>query len=290
MKTDTPFLRSLSTLSLLLAVGAAQGALTAERLRCESLENPLGIDATQPRLSWALATSGRDQRQSAYQILVASSPQALSQNQGDLWDSGKVASDETLNVHYRGKPLRSGQGAFWKVRSWDGTGAPSAWSRPASFEIGLLAPADWGAKWIGLSTDVNAKPAPILRRAFSVGSPIRRARAYVCGLGYYELRLNGKKIGDRVLDPGYTQFDQRALYATYDVTSALRKGGNAIGVTLGNGWYNVQPFADVAFRQRALAGRAEAATPTGDRDRRWPDADDRFGQWVEGRHRADRRG
>lgn len=244
-----PTLRAFGAISSTLVATSAFGTLKAERLRCESLENPLGIDAPVPHLGWALASAERDQRQSAYQVLVARTAQALARNEGDLWDSGKVAGDQSLYVPYAGQKLRSGQTAFWKVRAWDGKDRPSDWSRPATFEMGLLRPEDWGAKWIGLSTDVNAKPAPLLRREFAVGSPIRRARAYVCGLGYYELRLNGKKVGDRVLDPGYTQFDQRTLYATYDVTSALQKGGNAIGVTLGNGWYNVQPLATWHFER-----------------------------------------
>ncbi len=247
MNNRLPSLRILSALPLFLLSGIAFGGLTAERLRCESLENPLGIDAREPRLSWALESSERDQRQSAYRLLVASSPERLSRDEGNLWDSGKVASDETLNVVYKGKPLRSGQGAFWKVRSWDAEDKPSAWSRTATFDLGLFEPADWGAKWIGRTDDPTVLPSPLLRKEFVVAGRIRRARAYVCGLGYDELRINGEKVGDHVLDPGYTRFDKRDLYTTYDITKALKAGSNAVGVVLGNGWYNVQPKAVWTF-------------------------------------------
>lgn len=240
-------LRTVTATSTTLLAASSFGTLKAERLRCESLVNPLGIDAAVPKLGWALSSGERNQRQTAYQVLVASSPQLLAKNEGDLWDSGKVAGDQTLYVPYGGKTLRSGQTAFWKVRAWDGTEKVSAWSQPATFEMGLLRPEEWGAKWIGMTADIESKPAPMLRREFAIGSGIKRARAYVCGLGYYELRLNGKKVGDHVLDPGYTRFDRRTLYTTYDITQALRKGQNAVGVVLGNGWFNVQPKATWHF-------------------------------------------
>ncbi|RYG33625.1 alpha-rhamnosidase [bacterium] len=250
MKNETLALRCLPALTLLLLAGAAFGNMKVNRLRCESLENPLGIDAPAPKLSWALESSEKDQRQSAYQVLVASTPQALAKDQGDLWDSGKVASAETLHIPYQGQPLRSGQAAVWKVRTWDAEGKASAWSQPASFDMGLLNPSDWGAKWIGRTTDVAVKPAPFLRKEIALAGGIKRARAYVCGLGYYELRINGRKVGDHVLDPGFTRFDKRALYSTYDVTKALKSGENAFGLVLGNGWYNVQPLA-VWFFEKA---------------------------------------
>ncbi len=126
---------------------------------------------------------------------------------------------------------------------WDKDGKASAYSRPACWEMGLLSPQDWQGQWIGRTTDTNSQPAPLLRRAFTLDGKIKQARAYICGLGYYELHLNGKKVGDHLLDPGYTRYDKRALYVTYDVTDALRRGKNAVGVILGNGWYNVQTRA-----------------------------------------------
>jgi alpha-L-rhamnosidase len=212
-------------------------------MRCEYLDNPLGIDTPQPRLSWVLESQQRGERQTAYQILVASSEALLKADQGDLWDTGKVESDRTLHVAYAGKALGACQGCYWKVRAWDKDGAASAYSPAARWEMGLLAPQDWHAQWIARTADTNSLPAPLLRRAFTLKGKIKQARAYICGLGYYELHINGKKIGDHLLDPGYTRYDKRALYVTYDVTDALRRGNNAVGVILGNGWYNVQTRA-----------------------------------------------
>ena len=236
-------------LSLTLATGlplrahAAPAGLSAARLRCEYLENPLGIDTLQPRLSWIVESKQRAQRQTAYQILVASTETKLKANAGDLWDSGQVPSDQTLHVNYAGKPLTSYQRCFWKVRVWDKDGKPSAYSEPARWEMGLLSPRDWTGQWISLNADANSGPAPMLRRVFTLGRSIKQARVYICGLGYYELHINGKKIGDHCLDPAYTRYDKRALYVTYDVTGALQQGKNALGVILGNGWYNVQTRA-----------------------------------------------
>jgi len=233
---------------LLLALALpAWAVLSPERLRCEYLDNPLGIDTPQPRLSWVLESKQRAQTQTAYQILAATTESALKAETGDLWDSGKVTSDQTLQVVYAGKTLSSSQRCYWKVRVWDKDGKGSAYSRPAFWEMGLLAPQDWQGQWIARTTDINARPAPLLRHAFTLEGKIKQARAYICGLGYYELHLNGKKIGDHLLDPGYTRFDKRALYVTYDVTDAVRRGKNAVGVILGNGWYNVQTRAVWGF-------------------------------------------
>ncbi|HVM47893.1 MAG TPA: glycoside hydrolase family 78 protein [Candidatus Acidoferrum sp.] len=236
-------------LALILTAGmgpvaqASSGALAVSQLRCEYLENPLGIDAVQPRLSWIVESKQRSQRQIAYQILVSSTEAKLKANTGDLWDTGQVPSDETIQISYAGKPLTSHERCFWKVRVWDAARQASEFSEPASWEMGLLSPQDWAGRWIGLNTDTNSAPAPMLRRAFTLGKHIKQARVYVCGLGYYELHINGKKIGDHCLDPGYTRYDKRALYVTYDVTGAVQQGENAIGVILGNGWYNVQTRA-----------------------------------------------
>jgi alpha-L-rhamnosidase len=237
-------LRLILSLSLLLTLTVpALASLSPDRLRCEYLDNPLGIDTAQPRLSWVLESKQRAEAQTAYQILAATSETLLKSDRGDLWDTGKVASDQTLHVVYAGKALASSQRCYWKVRVWDKDGKVSAYSRPAYWEMGLLAAQDWQGQWIGRTTDTNSLPAPMLRRAFTLEGKIKQARAYICGLGYYELHLNGKKIGDHLLDPGYTRYDKRALYVTYDVTDALRRGKNAVGVILGNGWYNVQTKA-----------------------------------------------
>src|ERR1017187_3409212 len=212
--------RSFLCLGLLLALSLpALASLSPDRLRCEYLDNPLGIGTPQPRLSWVLESKQRAEKQTAYQILAASSEALLKSDSGDLWDSGKVMSDQTLHVVYAGKALGSSQRCYWKVRAWDKDGKASAYSRPASWDMGLLSPQDWQGQWIDRTTDTNSLPAPLLLRAFTLDGKIKQARPYVCGLGYYELHLNGKKVGDHLLDPGYTRYDKRALYVTYDVTA-----------------------------------------------------------------------
>lgn len=218
----------------------AREPLVVTGLRCEYLQDPLGIDEREPRLGWRVASPRRGARQSAYQILVASNPESLAANRGDWWDSGRVESPETTPIEYRGRPLGSAQVAWWKVRAWDENGVASAWSAPARWETALLAEDDWTGPWIGRNADVGPQPLPLLRRAFSLAAPIKRARAYVTGVGYYELRLNGQRVGDHVLAPGYTRYDRRVLYETYDVTALLQRGENVVGAMLGNGWFNVQ--------------------------------------------------
>jgi alpha-L-rhamnosidase len=242
--------RNLALLTALLLglCATASAGMRVERLQCDYLDNPLGIDAPQPRLSWILASNERAVKQTAYQVLVASSEAALKQNQADLWDSGKVASDDTAQIRYSGRPLESRQRAFWKVRVWDEAGGASE-SKWARWEMGLLQPGDWGAKWIARTTDTNSNPAPLLRRVFKLDGRVKQARAYICGLGYYELYLNGRRVGDHLLDPGYTRYDRRALYVTYDVTHRLKRGANAVGVILGNGWFNCHTKAVWDFHQ-----------------------------------------
>jgi len=205
-------------------------------LFCEYASNPIGIDVTSPRFSWQISHPQRGQFQSAYQVLVASSFQNLEAENADMWDSGKVISDRSVNVIYNGKPLQSGKTYYWKVRVWDKNGKASPYSEVAIFEMGLLAKNDWQGEWIGCP---GGRPgeALLFRKEFFLKKPVHRARAYISGLGYYELRINGKKVGDHVLDPGWTEYTKRVLYVTYNVTEYLREGVNAIGVMVGNGWY-----------------------------------------------------
>ena len=187
MKLTKPRLLSFG-LIVLSTCAVASGATRVEQLRCEYLDNPLGIDTPQPRLSWIITSRERGVKQAAYQILVAGSEAALKKNQGELWDSGKVTSDDTAQICYAGQPLVSRQQAFWKVRVWDQAGAVSE-SKPSRWEMGLIQQDDWGAKWIARTTATNSNPAPLLRRAFRLDGKIKQARAYICGLGYYELYL-----------------------------------------------------------------------------------------------------
>lgn len=410
---------------------ADESTLRVDDLRCEYLSNPLGIDVAQPLLSWKLQDKRRRVLQSAYQILVASSPERLSDNQGDLWDSGKVTSDQSIHVPYDGQSLRSHQRCFWKVRVWDQTGRFSPWSDRARWSMGILSPHEWQAEWLsyvkplvrkeetghpeqhltlqdeswleaprpegataaqavyfrrtqqlpananvkwayfqiaatgpfrlfvnGARTCVSAdlpkpwkrayevelteklkpggnvfavevlsstgKPmaltaklviqfsdghcliagtedgwkalthreadwnrhslddthwsaarvgpavgsqpwgtpqpgprvgwsqrasSPLLRKVFHLQQQVRSATVTLCGLGYHELRLNGKKVGDHVLDPAFTRYDRRVLYVSHDVTDLLRQGENVVGVMLGNGWYNMHTRATWNFDQ-----------------------------------------
>jgi len=229
--------RGLSFSAILLtflgwALGSALGAdgpLPPQNLRCEYLSNPLGIDVRQPRFAWGLDHTARGQRQTAYQILVATQPGLLDQDKGDQWDSGKVVSEDSTQVVYSGKPLASGAAYYWKVRSWDKDGKASPYSRVAQFEMALLSADEWKGQWISGANQ--------LRTEFQLAEAVARARVYICGLGYYELRINGAKVGSNVLDPGWTTYEKRVLYTTYDVTPLLQRGANAVGVMLGEGWY-----------------------------------------------------
>jgi alpha-L-rhamnosidase len=211
--------------------------LTVTDLRCEYVSNPLGVDVAAPRLFWKLESSTRDQRQTAYQILVASAAETLAKDVGDLWDSGEVTSDETIQIPYQGKPLKSSQQVFWKVHVWDKDGRVSAWSLPASWTMGLLSESDWQAQWIAARTE---SASLLLRRAFTVKPGLKRAIAFVSGLGYYELSVNGHKAGDDLLSPGWTKYDRTCLYDTRDLTPLVSEGRNTIGLILGNGMYNVK--------------------------------------------------
>ena len=224
--------------SCLAVVNSTSADLVVDRLRCEYEIDPLGIDANQPRLSWTLQSNQRGQIQTGYQVLVASSAEKLADDQGDLWDSGKVSSAQMHLVAYQGRPLASSQRVFWKVRVWDRDGTPSAWSAPAAWTMGVLKKDDWRAHWISGPSGHDGQGLPIFRKAFSVDGPVRRALVHVCGLGHYELFLNGVKVGDRFLDPAWSVYEKTAYYTTYDIMSALQQGDNAFGVMLGKGFYN----------------------------------------------------
>jgi alpha-L-rhamnosidase len=246
---------ALCTLGTACAVTGSSSGLQPARLRAEYRTEPLGIDAAAPRLSWVAvaadpAGSGRDQRQSAYQIVAASTPELLARGQGDLWDSGKVASPDAVHVPWRGGALRPGQRVYWGVRVWDRDGRASPPSAPTWFEVGLLGDQGWKASWIEDTREpprsddemYQMRPSPMFRKEFTLAKKVARARAYVSGLGYYELYLNGRRVGDHELDPGWTTYSKRVLYSSYDVTELVKTGANAVGVVVGNGWWNPLPF------------------------------------------------
>ena len=223
-------------------------------LKCEYRVDPLGIDERAPRLSWALQAEGRSQTQSAYRILVAASEEDLESEENLLWDSGRVESGRSVGVVYGGEALRSGSRCVWKVRAWDGAGNPSPYGGPAVFEMGLLEESDWEGAWISLgegpSQDMDPPsgdeydelgngldPSPYLRKEFRLEGPVRRARLYATARGVYEPYVNGERVGEDVLAPGWTDYRKRVQYQTYDVTGLLAEGQNALGAILGDGWY-----------------------------------------------------
>ncbi len=318
---------ALACAALIPLAQPLDAALSAGHLRCEYLVNPLGVDTPQPRLSWELESPDRGERQTAWQVLVASSPLLLEHDKGDLWDSGRVAGDRTNQIAYGGAALDSRTRCFWKVRSWDKSGQASDWSAAASWTMGLLKPSDWSARWIDASAirrpearrvapvirsasyeaidgsgahdvttllshrsqdgsfqmrvgneDLGKDPSfghlkrlrveytlpfgtfvkhfpekstlrypedlsppatvPYLRKSFSVHKPLARATAYFTALGICELRLNGRRIGDQLLAPEWTDYHKRVRYQEHDVTHLVAKGENVIGAQVANGWYS----------------------------------------------------
>ncbi len=298
-----------------MAIAIGVGHFRATHLRCEYLGDPLGIEEPLPRLGWIVQSDRRVEKQSAYRILVASTLGRLALEDGDLWDSGRVESDETTHIVYGGRPLASRQQCFWKVMSWDRDGAAGPWSEPARWEMGLLSSDDWSAQWIdvrpvqvgieivaatyctldgAVRRDVMASVAarlargesivasnealggdpardvlkhlvidyrcdgvllhadvpengtamlaqtrwPYLRKAFAAEKKVRQARLYVTALGMYEMYLNGERIGDQHLAPGWTDYRQRVNYQVYDVTDQINRGGNVLGAIVGPGWFS----------------------------------------------------
>jgi alpha-L-rhamnosidase len=309
-------------LTAIFLAGYCPAEINTRNLRCEYLHDPLGIDATSPRLSWIDSSAQRGAKQTAYQVLVSASRKLLDQDKGDLWDTGKVPSDETAQIAYQGRPLVSREHCFWKVRVWDGEGGRGNWSPVAEWEMGLLKPADWEAKWIEAGTSahstnetlvirhatyealeetgvadvtaaltsqvkdnqlvlvVNNKTLGIdpalnqvkrlrvdyelggksfdreinenqtltlpddrsavrcLRKSFPLQKHISHAVLYATALGLYEIHLNGKRVGDHVLAPDWTDYRKRVRYQAYDVTPLLKRGNNAMAALLANGWYS----------------------------------------------------
>lgn len=263
------FKKLLSLLLLLMSsfmlTSAFAADITPENLRCEYLENPGQVDVLNPRFSW-INTPARGKSklaQSAYELRVASSLEQLKKT-GDVWSTGKVASAQSLLIHYAGAALKSGATYYWQVRVWDQKDKASKWSSPAQWTMGMLNASDWKCQWIGApwQSDNPSKftgedfPAPLLRKAFSIDRPVKSVHFFGTGLGYFELYINGSKVSDNVLCPNQSNYgkrpgiekggipmqdnfkEYRVLYVGYDVTSLVRQGNNVVGAILGNGFYN----------------------------------------------------
>lgn len=229
-----------------------------ENLRCEYVKNPLGIDVLKPRLSWIVNDSRRGALQTGYQILVASSKEILKNDIGDLWDSDKIESDQSIHVVYEDSALESRKRYYWKVRTWDKVGQLSPYSEIAWWEMGLLNQNDWKAQWIGkkIGGEIEEIPHSILiRNEFEISKKIQRARVYVTGLGSYVLFINRQRIGKDIFTPGWTHYPERIQYQTYDITDYLKRDKNAVGAILGNawwsgglGWHNKQFYSEGPLR------------------------------------------
>lgn len=322
-RTYMPLIAACAALSL-AAIGTGAAAAQVKYLRCEYLVNPLGLHETAPRFSWLIDSNRRGEKQTAYQVLAASSPETLSAHKGDLWDSGKVSSDESAHVVYMGKPLTSRQKVWWSVRTWGQQATPGGWSKPAMFSMGLLNREDWTAQWIAaapivkqpgtpqkivikkaayeavdgagsrdvtallagmaasgqdsitannqtlggdpaynhvkqlhveyeiggksMTADISenqslnlpggARSIPYLRKSFVAPKPVLNATLYVTALGVYEVHIDGKRVGDHLLAPEWTDYRKRVRYQAYDVSGMIAQGQNTIGALVANGWYS----------------------------------------------------
>lgn len=249
----------LSPFFFLATKRSAAQQLSVAALQCEYLTEPLGIEAAKPGLSWQIRSSAQQVMQTAYRILVSDDSLALQRNRGTMWDSGKIPSDQSLMLEYKGKPLKAATKYFWKVMVWDNKGRSSAWSAIASWRMGLLTRADWkGASWIAYDVLPDSSMIvpfahgrgkkewgprrdvlPLFRKSFIIHKKIKSATAFVTGLGQFEFFVNGTKAGDHFLDPGWTQYSKHALYVPFDITSQLKQGENVLGAMLGNGFYYI---------------------------------------------------
>lgn len=208
-------------------------------LETEHLENPRGVDVTPPKFSWVFDDDTRGAAQSAYQIIISDSQQTVENGDGNIWDSGKINSSNTVNVPFDGEDLESGEMYYWRLKVWDQDGEEAEWSEIQHFQMGLLDESDWQADWI--TTPDTTISSPLLRNEFTIDKEIESATAFVTGVGYYEFYLNGDKVGAHTLDPALTDFADRILYETYDVTGHLANGTNAAGFWLGNGAFRISP-------------------------------------------------
>jgi hypothetical protein len=239
----------------------AQSSAKIVALKCENRINPVGIATPAPNLCWQIISEVRNYQQSAYRIMVSDDAKKLDSDRGTIWDSKKVVSGMSVMVSYNGPALQSAQKYYWKVMVWDAAGKSSGWSNAATFQMGLLKPDDWGkARWIGmedLPESMRVVPGihgngdnlghralqrsiiPLIRKGFEVKSGIASATLFISGLGQYEVHINGAKIGNSFLSPGWTDYDKTVLYNSYDITSNLQLGANAIGAIVGNGFYTI---------------------------------------------------
>ena len=231
----------IAILLILCTVYSAKCQITVNKLLIENRENPIGLDTGKPRFTWIMSSDKRNINQSTYQIRVTRSESHLKKGTDLVWNSEMVKSSQSVHVAYDGDELKSGERYYWQVRVWDNKGKASKWSPVGFWQMGFLKPdSEFNAKWIapGFEEDTINRPSPMFRKEFSVqNKQVKNATAYITAHGVYEAKLNGKRIGDEYLTPGWTSYNKRLQYQVYDVTNMLNSGANAVGVTLGNGWY-----------------------------------------------------
>ena len=214
---------------------AAKGdkILEVDNLLCENRIDPVGLDNPMPKFTWQLVSSKRNTIQKAYQIRVT-----IAESKKTVWDSKKISSDSSVKVAYKGQLLLSSTKYYWQVRVWDNQGRSSQWSKPGFWVTGLFNTADWTSKWISPGfTETAGRPSPLFRKTFISEKKIRSAYAFITAHGLYEAQINGHRVSDAYLTPGWTSYNKRLQYQVYDVTGMINKGNNAIGITLGSGWY-----------------------------------------------------
>lgn len=233
----------------LFFITAVSAQLSVKNPLVENLPNPLGLDVMQPRFTWILSSDRRNTLQTAYEIRVGTNPTTLLKDKETVWRSGKASSDQSVLVPYAGSALQAGKKYYWQVRTWDNAGNASPWSETAFWQMGLLKPSDWKAQWIevGYPNDTVMGPSPLMRKNFLTNKKIKSATAYITAHGLYEAQINGKRVGEAYLTPGWTSYNKRLQYQTYDVTPLLVNGENVIGVMLGSGWYRT-PLAGASNR------------------------------------------
>jgi alpha-L-rhamnosidase len=227
-----------------------QGVLKADKLMCEYKVNPLGIDVSAPRFGWTLMSSSQNEIQTAYEIIVSDNERDIQKEVGNVWTTGKVNSSDQINIVFTGKSLKPFVRYFWKVKTYDRAGEPSLWSNSAWFETAFINNTPWTAKWISdrvkqpeRDEDHYKEDAmPLFRKEFEASKKVKAARLYVSGVGYYEAYINGKRVGENVLDPGWTTYAKQVQYTSYDITDHLASDKNVAGIMLGNGWWNPLPF------------------------------------------------
>ena len=241
-----------------------------DNLICEYKVNPIAVDVANPRLSWKLITQDRNIQQTYYEIRVGSNAVSLTKGQDLIWTSGKIPSDQSVHVYYGGPTLTSRQKCYWQVRVWNNKNQVTPWSMVNFWKMGLLKPEDWTAKWIqdNYISDTTGGPSPMFRKIFKLDHKIRAAHLYITAHGVFEAQINGKRVGNDYFTPGWTSYNKRIQYQVYDVTSMLKKGDNATGVTIGDGWYRGYTYnrkKDVYGKKLALFYQLEVVYTSGKR-------------------------